>query len=77
MREPLPAAAAGRTPFAAVNSPWLRFPGGGEFMGGDLLWGWLLGWLVSELVELFAVEVGEVGAVASVGDEQVKDGPYE
>jgi hypothetical protein len=58
-------------PWAAVNSPAPGSPVAVSLCGGDLLWGCLFGWLVSDLVEVLAVDVGECDAVGGVGDDEV------
>src|ERR671923_723420 len=67
----------GRTPFAAVNLPGRRFPVVVRLCGVHLLGSGLVGVLVSDSVELLAVELGESDAVGLVGDDEVEDGPYE
>ena len=68
----------GLRPLTAVKSLAVQVPVGLSLCGADLLVeGVGVGFLVSDSVEVLAVDVGEGGAVAGVGEEQVKDRPDE
>src|SRR5947209_12348932 len=65
-------------PFGAVNSVAAQVPCDTvSLCRSHLLRGMLFGLLVTDTVEVLAVEFGEPDAVRLVADEQVEDGPHE
>src|SRR5439155_23235983 len=68
---------AGSRPFAAVNSPRLRFPVMFSLCGAHLLGDRLFTALVSDPLEALALELGELDAVGGMGDVEVKHSPDE
>jgi hypothetical protein len=62
--------------FGAVDSPAAQVPGI-SLCGGHLLGDRVVGFVVSDVVESLAVELGEPDAVGLVRDEEIENGPDE